>query len=77
MQDLLKQYVVRVCLQLLGLLGSPGKGKNGNFERVRKGVNEICWALRAELVTPQIHLDDLEGRLHQAQVTHPFTSLET
>ena len=56
----------------MGLLGSPGKGKHANFERVRKGINDICCALRAEVVTPQTYLDDLEERLHHAQVTDPL-----
>ena len=55
-------------LQLLGLVGSPGKGKQSNFEKVRRGVREICAALRAPIVTPSAQLPSLEERLHHAQV---------
>ena len=55
-------------LQLLGLVGSPGKGKHSNFERVRRGINDICSVLRAKVITPQARLASLEQRLHQAQV---------
>ena len=55
-------------MQLLGLVGSPGKGKHASFERVRRGIQDMCGALKAELVTPQTHLADLEERLHRAKV---------
>ena len=64
-------------LQLLGLLGSPGKSKHANFERVYKSITDICWALRAELVIPQTHLADLEQRLHHAKVPDPFIMQHT
>ena len=57
-------------LQLLGLVGSPGKGKHANFDRVRRGINEICAALRARIVTPLAHLPSLEERLHHAKVVN-------
>lgn len=67
------QAVHLPLLQLLGLVGSPGKGKHANFERVRKSVNEICASLRARVITPQVHLPTLEQRLHHAQVNTTFT----
>ncbi|KAL0039591.1 hypothetical protein WJX77_002835 [Trebouxia sp. C0004] len=54
--------------KLVGLVGSPGKGKHANFDRVRRGITDICGALKASMVTPLAHLAKLEERLHQAQV---------
>ena len=62
-------------LQLLGLVGSPGKGKHANFDKVRRGINEICAALRARVVTPLAHLPSLEERLHHAQVVMVLPSI--
>ena len=69
------QAVHLPLLQLLGLVGSPGKGKHANFERVRKSVNEICASLRASVFTPQVHLPSLEQRLHHAQVNHLYVRI--
>ncbi|DBB17253.1 TPA: hypothetical protein ACH3X3_014305 [Trebouxia sp. C0006] len=54
--------------KLVGLVASPGKGKHANFDRVRRGITDICGALKARMVTPLTHLPSLEERLHQAQV---------
>lgn len=62
-------------LQLLGLVGSPGKGKHANFDRVRRGINEICAALKARIVTPLTHLPSLEELLHHAQVVNMLPSI--
>jgi hypothetical protein len=59
----------------VGLVGSPGKGKHANFDRVRRGITDICGALKARMVTPLTHLPSLEERLHQAQVTSHFISV--
>ena len=61
-------FTQRLWVQLLGLVGSPGKGKHASFERVRRGMNDICGALQAQLLTPHHHLADLERHLHAAQV---------
>ena len=56
-------------------MASPGKGKHANFDRVRRGITDICGALKARMVTPLTHLPSLEERLHQAQVTIHSISL--
>lgn len=62
------QEQAAVTVQILGLVGSPGKGKHVSFERVRRGMLEVCEALHAHVVTPMTHLHALEARLHKPQV---------
>ena len=63
-------YTALLTLQMLGLVGSPGKGKHTSFERVRRGMLDVCEALDAEVVTPVTNLRDLEACLHKPQVQH-------
>lgn len=55
-------------VQILGLVGSPGKGKHTSLERVRRGMLDVCEALNAHVIMPMMHLHDLEARLHGPQV---------
>ena len=59
-----------MMLQVLGLVGSPGKGKHTSFERVRRGLLDVCEALDAEVVIPVTNLCELEACLHKPQVQH-------
>lgn len=67
------------AMQILGIVGSPGKGKHTGFERVRRGMSEVCDTLQAKVLVPTTHLDALEERLHRPQVqsSHVVPCIQT
>ncbi len=59
----------------MGLVGSPGKGKHANFDRVRRGITDICGALKARMVTPLTHcLQHLSFDQQPTLAPHQFRS---